>query len=124
MADQPSRKRANVYQKFDGGTKKIRGAVVESLTRDYLDHVDSNGGKARRNFVKNLIAQADRTTTGLNITRDDIKNAARRQRTFVSNTATPSPTNPLAANLSLLADAASLTPTASVLVVELSLIHI
>ena len=109
MADQPSRKRANGYQKFDGVTKKIRGAVVESLTRDYLNHVDSNGGKARRNFVKNLIAQADRTTTGLNITRHDIQNEARRRRVSKSNAATPLPTNPLTANLSLLANVASLT---------------
>ena len=76
MADQPSRKRANGYQKFDGVIKKIHIAVVDSLTHDYLDHVDSNGGKARRNFVKNLIAHADRTTTGLNITRHDIQNEA------------------------------------------------
>ena len=68
MADPPTRKRPRNYQKFDPETKKLRHALVESLATSCVDHINSNGGKCRRNFVKSLVDRAARTTVGLNIT--------------------------------------------------------
>ena len=106
MADPPSRKRPRNYQKFDPETKKLRQALVESLATSCVDHINSNGGKCRRNFVKDLISRAASTTAGLNITRHDVGNACRRRWALVSSVATPSPVILLAAgfnDLSLLA---------------------
>ena len=72
MADPLSQKRPSHYQKYDPITKKIRQAAVESLTTTYIEHINSNGRKCKRNFVKGLIDQAQMTAAGLNITRHDI----------------------------------------------------
>ena len=72
MADPSSQKRPSQYQKYDPITKKIREAAVELLTTTYLEHINSKGGKCKRNFVKGLIEQAHNSAAGLNITRHDI----------------------------------------------------
>ena len=62
MADPPARKQPSVYQKFDTDTKKLRQALIDSLASSYNQHIDSNGGTCKRNFVSGLVSEATSTT--------------------------------------------------------------
>jgi len=66
------------YRKFDAGSKAIRDGVLASIVKSYATHVENNGGKCKRGFMKSLIDQAEKTVPLLGITRDDVKNEMKR----------------------------------------------
>lgn len=66
------------YRKFDPLTKTIRDAAIKGCVDIYLKHVKDNGGACKRGFLQSIVVTANEKASGLQITRDDIKNVVRR----------------------------------------------
>jgi len=54
--------------------------MLESLAEAYLKHAEKNGGKCQRSFMKNLVVKAKEIAKSLELTRNDIKNKADRDK--------------------------------------------
>ena len=66
------------YRKFDPLTKTIRDAAIKGCVDIYLKRVKDNGGACTRGFLQSIVVTANEKASGLQITRDDIKNVVRR----------------------------------------------
>ena len=66
------------YRKFDPLKKTIRDATIKGCVDIYLKHVKDNGGACKRGFLQSVVVTANEKASGLQITRDDIKNVVRR----------------------------------------------
>ena len=78
MAPSPQKKKQKTYRKFDGCAKAIRDGVLSACAKSYLQHLEENGGKCKRGFVKSLVDEAKQSAPTYGISRDDIKNEVRR----------------------------------------------
>ena len=50
---------------------------MQQLTKSYLEHMETNGGKYKRGFMKCLVEKANASAARLGVTRHDIKNKAK-----------------------------------------------
>ena len=69
--------RYSKYRSFDRATTVMREGLIKSLATDLLEHIRKNGGRPRRGFFKQMLADVNRAAPGCHIRDFDVYNEQR-----------------------------------------------